>query len=210
MGASGGGEKGKEVSGDTGAGLRAGNELGTTITLPLLQAHRAAAQSREQRGNDRLGWRGGRNHALLWEEVEVPKNKLGWAVRIPAFNSKSNQEMFLSVYSTPSTVGSQCCPWSCSFPSALQGNSGRMLSTDSPHPHPPLYPLPPSSHQASDHLSYCSGVPILAAFPLTFHFEPVSPLHRENRRIRETGGGDCPHPASSPVAQQGCRGIRAP
>lgn len=59
MGASGGGEKGKEVSGDTGAGLRAGNELGTTITLPLLQAHRAAAQSREQRGNDRLGWRGG-------------------------------------------------------------------------------------------------------------------------------------------------------
>ena len=39
MGASGGGEKGKEVSGDTGAGLRAGNELGTTITLPPLQAH---------------------------------------------------------------------------------------------------------------------------------------------------------------------------
>lgn len=59
MGASGGGEKGKEVSGDTGAGLRAGNELGTTITLPPLQAHGAAAQSREQRGNDRLGWRGG-------------------------------------------------------------------------------------------------------------------------------------------------------
>lgn len=34
MGASGGGEKGKEVFGDKGAGLRAGNELGTTITFP--------------------------------------------------------------------------------------------------------------------------------------------------------------------------------
>lgn len=49
-----GGEKGKEVSGDAGAGLRAGNELGTTITLPLLQ-HHSAEQRRGQRGNDRLG-----------------------------------------------------------------------------------------------------------------------------------------------------------
>lgn len=32
MGPSDGGEKGKEVFGDTRAGLRAGNELGTTIT----------------------------------------------------------------------------------------------------------------------------------------------------------------------------------
>lgn len=44
MGASGGGgEKGKEVSGDIGAGLRAGNELGTTIALPPLPG--ATAQS---------------------------------------------------------------------------------------------------------------------------------------------------------------------
>lgn len=38
MGPSDGGEKGKKVSGDTRAGLRAGNELGTTTTLPSLQA----------------------------------------------------------------------------------------------------------------------------------------------------------------------------
>lgn len=38
MGPSDGGEKGKEVSGDTRAELRAGNELGTTIALPSMQA----------------------------------------------------------------------------------------------------------------------------------------------------------------------------
>lgn len=54
MGPSDGGEKGKEVSGDTRAGPRAGNELGTTTTLPSLQATREGGQ----RGNDRLGWGG--------------------------------------------------------------------------------------------------------------------------------------------------------
>lgn len=49
MGASGGGEKGKEVSGDLGAGLRAGNELGTTITLPLWQAPQPRAKERTKR-----------------------------------------------------------------------------------------------------------------------------------------------------------------
>lgn len=58
MGPSDGGEKGKKVSGDTKAGLRAGNELGTTTTLPSLQG-RHHNQKRGQRGNDRLGWGGG-------------------------------------------------------------------------------------------------------------------------------------------------------
>ena len=49
MGASGGGEKGKEVSGDTGAGLRAGNELGPTVTLPPLQAPQPRAEKRTKR-----------------------------------------------------------------------------------------------------------------------------------------------------------------
>lgn len=49
MGASGGGEKGKEVFGDKGAGLRAGNELGTTITLPPLQEPQPRAEERTKR-----------------------------------------------------------------------------------------------------------------------------------------------------------------
>lgn len=79
MGALWGGEKGKEVSGDARAGLRAGNELGTTITLPQLQRPQPK-QRREQRGNDRLGWGGvgwgavgGKNRALLCKEPGMPK-----------------------------------------------------------------------------------------------------------------------------------------
>lgn len=76
MGASRGGEKGKEASGDTGAGLRAGNELGPTAGT--------TAQSREEDKEEMTDWGGvggggDRNRVLLWEELKVPKNKLGWA-----------------------------------------------------------------------------------------------------------------------------------
>lgn len=73
------GEKGKEVSGDTRAGLRAGNELGTTITLQC----RHHNQRRGQRGNDRLGWGGvgGQNHALFCKSLSAD-NKLGSVVQI--------------------------------------------------------------------------------------------------------------------------------
>lgn len=93
MGASGGGEKGKEASGGAGAEPRAGNELGTTTTLPPLQApQRSAAQRGGQRGNDRLGWGGGWGAESCSSLGGAPsaKNKLGWAARIPAFNFKSN------------------------------------------------------------------------------------------------------------------------
>lgn len=57
-----GGEKGKEVSGDAGVGLRAGNDLGTTITLPPS----AASTTAQSRGGDKeemtdwggVGWGG--------------------------------------------------------------------------------------------------------------------------------------------------------
>ena len=51
-----------------------------------------------------------RNRVLLWEELKVPKNKPDWASQDVCIQFQVNQEMFLSVYSTPSIVGGQCCP----------------------------------------------------------------------------------------------------
>lgn len=58
MGPSDGVEKGKEVSGDPRAGLRAGNELGAT-TLSSLQATREGDKE-EMTDWGGVGWRGGR------------------------------------------------------------------------------------------------------------------------------------------------------
>lgn len=202
MRASRGGEKGKEASGDTGAGLRAGNELGPTAGT--------TAQSREEDKEEMTDWGGVGGGRWAIEIVSFfgrssKYQKTSWAgqVRIYAFNSKPNLEMFLSVYSTPSIVGGQCCsgPAGSQAPPRQSREGAGVLSPGSPHAHLSLYPPPPPSNQAQAIPPTLLVFRILAASRLTLHFEPASPLHRENQRITETGEGTTP----TPVAQQGCK-----
>ena len=79
-------------------------------------------------------------------------------------------------------------------PKPLLGNPGRVLSPGSPHAHLSLYPPPPPSNQAQAIPPTLLVFRILAASRLTLHFEPASPLHRENQRITETGEGTTPTP----------------
>lgn len=102
------------------------------------------------------------------------------------------------------------CPWSCWFLSPLRGNSGRMLGKlHRQSPHPSSFPCALHPHLQTGPQAVSPTLrlfPILAASSLTLHFEPVSPLLRENQRIRETGGGDYPtpqlHPGPSKAAEE--------
>lgn len=113
--------KGKEASGDTGAGLRAGNELGPTAGT--------TAQSRDKEEmTDWGGWGGGMIEIVSFLGRSSKYQKTSWAgqVRIYAFNSKPTK-CFWSVYSTPSIVGGcQCCS-ALLVPKPLLGNPGRVL-----------------------------------------------------------------------------------
>lgn len=188
MGASGGGEKGKEVSGDTWAGLRAGNELGTTITLPPLQAPQPRAEDKEEMTDWGGVGVGGKNRAFLWEELKVPKTS--WAGQPGYLCSIPNKINKCFCVSTPhyAQSGARPCPWSCWCPRPLQGNSARMLGKL--HTHPPSAAPSTHLHTRSQAISLTPLVfPILAASLLAHHFEPVSPLLRKNRRLTETVGG---------------------
>lgn len=160
MGASRGGEKGKEASGDTGAGLRAGNELGPTAGT--------TAQSREEDKEEMTDWGGvggGAIEIVSFFGRSSKYQKTSWAgqVRIYAFNSKSNPEMFLSVYSTPSIVGGQCCsgPAGSQAP-PRQSREGAVPGQSSCSPF--FVPSTPTFKPGSGHPSYSSGVPHFSSF----------------------------------------------
>lgn len=76
MGASGWGEKGKKVSGDTGRGYEQEVSREPPSPAPL----QATAQSRAEDKEEMTDWGGvgvGEERALFWEEIGVPKTS--WA-----------------------------------------------------------------------------------------------------------------------------------
>lgn len=129
--------------------------------------HHSPEQRRGQRGNDRLGWGWG------GEAIEIVSffgrsskyQKTSWAgqVRIYAFNSKSNQEMFLSVYSTPSIVGGQCCSGPAGSQAPPRQSREGAVHRQSSHP-PSFVPSTPTFKPGSGHPSYSSGVPHFSSF----------------------------------------------
>lgn len=105
---------------------------------------------------------GGRNRVRLWEELKVPKNKPDWASQDVCIQFQVNQEMFLSVYSTPSVVRGQCCPGPGWFPSPSKVIQGGCLRASS---HLPSFvPSTPTFKPGSGHPSYSSGVPHFSSF----------------------------------------------
>lgn len=93
MGASGWGEKGKKVSGDTGRGYEQEVSREPPSPAPL----QATAQSRAEDKEEMTDWGGvgvGEERGPFLGDL-CARDKLGRA-RIPAFNFNSNQEMFLS------------------------------------------------------------------------------------------------------------------
>lgn len=80
MGPSDGGEKGKEVSGDTRAGLRAGNELGTTTTTTAAPLQQATREGDKEEMTDwgGVGWREAESCPFFCKLLNVLKTN--WAV----------------------------------------------------------------------------------------------------------------------------------
>lgn len=91
--------------------------------------HHSPEQRRGQRGNDRLGWGwgggGNRNRVLLWEELKVPKNKLGWASQNICIQfqvkSRNVSECLLHTKHSRGPV----LFWPCWFPSPSEAIQGR-------------------------------------------------------------------------------------